>query len=1575
MRGWKGVGMGRNKVLGGRFARIVLAVFLAVGLVPTAAFADSQGADASRFSAPDAPSSQEGLEGERAAETPSAEAAENKAVSEVSITAADPNPAYLEYQESGESSSLAPSPLDLSYLGESLDAMVGARASEELPSSFDGRESNRLGPVQNQESTENCWAFGALGSAEASILAYDPHTVLSPAHLAWFTYTGGEQEEATPYPDSGGTTAYKRGGYQQLAVATLAAWEGPVLLEDAPFQSQYLDESRRFEAAYHLQEAVYLPASLKAAGAERNPSADEVKRVIMEKGPVTVDFATHEGASFSTTPGWDGKEHATFYAPSPAITDHNVLVVGWDDDFAKENFSDAAQPTSDGAWLCRNSWGVNWGEDGYFWLSYEDQSLVFGTNYQLESADNYSTNHQFDILGWTSSLSVSTSGTEAEGAVEGGGASAWMANVFTSEEAESLRAVGFYTTDVNARYEISVYRNPESGNPTSGERVGSVQTGMEEYAGYHTVKLQGDLQAALSAGDSFSVVVKLENPVYAYPIPSEGSLASDPNWQPQYLGKDAKGNPEVSYVSADGGAWTTLGKHVESPGGLGVYASNVCLKAFTQTAGTEGAVWPPAESKEATVGGMSARYEYRVDFGQGLQSFTSSASTLEFSRADDGAWEAVYRVPDEYGAVGPYRLQLLATGSRDLVISSEDTSLPASCNEWSSPVGVDRESGAVQTVTLTARDAAASKEEAVYRILVVFGAPSFDTTAETVVFDEARYLVTAPDGSELHSGDSISEWAVLDGVRPNVLRVSSRTDGATFLLDVPSRYPDLQQRDMKIDYDQETVSFGALGGVEISHDGSFADATYLLSSDPVVPGDAFYVRAPADATRLASEDALYVEIPARPAAPSDVELLRTTPTSALFPATLEGKTLQYSLDGTTWQFESLVEGLQPGSEAVVYARFVAGAAGDVVSSCFASEVREVRVTTPAKSATAYDLRTEGGLPAVRDQDVYSTCWAFAAIASLESNLIKQGVAGVDVDLSEASLAMLTYQRRPLYESDASAKDSYLDFGRNEGEYGLRSGGTWEMAASTLARWQGAALESDVPYLPLEQFDYDYAAAGAAMDTAAAASAANDRVRLERAFQLPSLLTATRSSGEGPLGGETDGAGASARTLAGDYEVDEVAMDVAKEALRQGGALYLSMAEPFEDDGYWGSGAGANHWFYDGGTQGLRSNHAMALVGWDDSYDRMNFAVPYTGQVYDMCAAQVVDENGTAVEVLDASAGQLIVPLSDGAWLVRNSRGASFGDDGYLWVPYCDATLGAPAAFEARDASGEGEPTRNHQYDGLHASLLALLDQEEFKGANVFAASEDEMITGVGAWAVLGGSVVSVDVYADLSNPADPTSGRLAASLEIDATYPGYYTADLPQAVEAKAGSSFAVVVSERAVTSGYVVDRCVAVEAAKAVATNEDGSARYDAVPAVEAGQSYVLEGGAWRDVAAHADEYADRVGAPLGNVAVKAFASPASDEPGGQPGGQNGEGDQPGSNANPGSNGPTEQKTPANAKSPASATGGSSKTTAKKAQPAAADLARTGDAIPTMQIGMAVLAALLVVLVCVRLRSVKGRS
>ncbi len=47
---------------------------------------------------------------------------------------------------------------------------------------------------------------------------------------------------------------------------------------------------------------------------------------------------------------------------------HVVQIVGWDDSYSKNNFS--SKPQADGAWLCKNSWGIIGGSSGYFWMSY-----------------------------------------------------------------------------------------------------------------------------------------------------------------------------------------------------------------------------------------------------------------------------------------------------------------------------------------------------------------------------------------------------------------------------------------------------------------------------------------------------------------------------------------------------------------------------------------------------------------------------------------------------------------------------------------------------------------------------------------------------------------------------------------------------------------------------------------------------------------------------------------------------------------------------------------------------------------------------------------------------------------------------------------------------------------------------------------------------------------------------------------------------------------------------------------------------------------------------------------------------
>ena len=52
-----------------------------------------------------------------------------------------------------------------------------------------------------------------------------------------------------------------------------------------------------------------------------------------------------------------------------------MLAVGWDDNYSAKNFAPASHVTSDGAWIVKNSWGDKWGDNGYFYLSYEDKNI------------------------------------------------------------------------------------------------------------------------------------------------------------------------------------------------------------------------------------------------------------------------------------------------------------------------------------------------------------------------------------------------------------------------------------------------------------------------------------------------------------------------------------------------------------------------------------------------------------------------------------------------------------------------------------------------------------------------------------------------------------------------------------------------------------------------------------------------------------------------------------------------------------------------------------------------------------------------------------------------------------------------------------------------------------------------------------------------------------------------------------------------------------------------------------------------------------------------------------------------
>lgn len=239
---------------------------------------------------------------------------------------------------------------------------------------------------------------------------------------------------------------------------------------------------------------------------------------------------------------------ASYYYTGSDDENHNVCVVGWDDNFEASNFN--TPPPGNGAYIVKNCWGTGWGDEGFFYVSYYDTMFTPYAIVVADDPDILSNIYQYDPLGWTWNWG-------GWGVSEG-----WGANIFTAAGNENLEAVSFYCADMYTEAMIYIYRNVSgTTDPTNG---GLVHTQGEsfDFPGYFTVDLEYTIP--LLAGEKFSVVVHFDTPSEEYPIPIEYP------W-PSYSSA-ASANHGESFVSDNGITWYDLGQGEDS---------NVCLKAFT----------------------------------------------------------------------------------------------------------------------------------------------------------------------------------------------------------------------------------------------------------------------------------------------------------------------------------------------------------------------------------------------------------------------------------------------------------------------------------------------------------------------------------------------------------------------------------------------------------------------------------------------------------------------------------------------------------------------------------------------------------------------------------------------------------------------------------------------------------------------------------------------------------------------------------------------------------------------------------------------------------------------------------
>lgn len=388
----------------------------------------------------------------------------------------------------------------------------------ELPAKYDMRQLDRVTPVRDQGAYGTCWAFASLAALETTLTPQEK-LIFSPDHMSLCNSFSLNQNE---------------GGEYTMAIAYLASWQGPVYESDDPYGDGVTDDT--LKARKHLEEAQII-ASKDYVG---------IKEAIYKYGAVETSIYTQMKAADSWSTYYN-RERAAYYYNLEAPCNHDIIIVGWDDNFPKEYFT--IQPEEDGAFICKNSWGTAFGEDGFFYVSYEDANI--GTTNvvysKLGSADNFSHIYQSDLLGWTGQLGYNRE-------------SAYFANVYKAGEKEELAAVSFYATGPDTSYKVYLVKNFENAESLNDRIL--LKEGKFSAAGYYTVRM--DNPVSLPDNEKYAVVVYIHTPDSIHPVAIE------------YDADERTKNFDITdgegYISLYGNKWVNTETNQQC---------NLCLKAFT----------------------------------------------------------------------------------------------------------------------------------------------------------------------------------------------------------------------------------------------------------------------------------------------------------------------------------------------------------------------------------------------------------------------------------------------------------------------------------------------------------------------------------------------------------------------------------------------------------------------------------------------------------------------------------------------------------------------------------------------------------------------------------------------------------------------------------------------------------------------------------------------------------------------------------------------------------------------------------------------------------------------------------
>ena len=394
-----------------------------------------------------------------------------------------------------------------------------SEGSSLVPTKYDLRDRLRVSEVRNQGIYGTCWAFAAISALESSLLPEESE-LFSVDHMSMSNSFNVNQFD---------------GGEYTMGMAYLAAWQGPVYEADDPYGDGVSNKS--LSPVKHVQEIRMIDGKDYVG----------IKEAVFKYGGVQTSLYSTLKSS-QTKSAYYNRETNSYCYMGEEKPNHDVVIIGWDDNYSKSNFN--VDLEGDGAFICQNSWGTDFGDNGVFYVSYYDTNI--GTHNVvytgIEDVDNYDNIYQSDLCGWVGKM-----GYDKE--------DMYAANVYTANGNEEIVASSFYATASDSSYRLYVVNNFE--NENSFKNMQLVAEGTLKEAGYYTIDF--DEKIPVSKGERYAIVLYINTPGSTHPIAIE--YDSDEKYLDTVNLDDGEG-----YISYSGDSFINVKEKKDC---------NICLKAFT----------------------------------------------------------------------------------------------------------------------------------------------------------------------------------------------------------------------------------------------------------------------------------------------------------------------------------------------------------------------------------------------------------------------------------------------------------------------------------------------------------------------------------------------------------------------------------------------------------------------------------------------------------------------------------------------------------------------------------------------------------------------------------------------------------------------------------------------------------------------------------------------------------------------------------------------------------------------------------------------------------------------------------